>query len=127
MATGAISVAPMVEFPDLDVVEPVVDHVRTRLPRAPPAPAPDGRAELRFMPGTEVPVIRQPFEPGDLLPFWAAMAAPVTSCLFDVDVDPGELENQAGGRQEAELADALAVELRRIEAPSDVLERIGLA
>ena len=55
------------------------------------------------------------------------MAAPVTSCLFDVDVDPGELENQAGGRQEAELADALAVELRRIEAPSDVLERIGLA
>ena len=79
------------------------------------------------MPGSEVPVIRQPFEPGDRLPFWAAMGSPVTSCLFDVDVDPNELENQVGGRHEGELADALATELRRIEAPSDVLERIGLA
>ena len=34
-------------------------------------PRPDRRATLDFMPGSDVPVIRQPFQPGDLLPFWA--------------------------------------------------------
>jgi len=34
-------------------------------------PRPDGRAELRSMPGSEVPVIHQPFVEGDLLPFWS--------------------------------------------------------
>ena len=33
-------------------------------------PPPDRRARLDFMPGSDVPVIRQPFEPGDRLPFW---------------------------------------------------------
>ena len=76
------------------------------------------------MPGTEVPVIRQPFEPGDALPFWAAMGSSNGSCLFDVDTDPGEAENQVGGRREGEFADALAGELRRIHAPADILERV---
>ena len=33
-------------------------------------PPPDRRARIDFMPGSDVPVIRQPFEPGDRLPFW---------------------------------------------------------
>jgi arylsulfatase A-like enzyme len=89
-------------------------------------PPPDRRAALRFMPGTDVPVITQPFEPGDPMPFWA-YGSPQGSHLFDVDDDPGELEDLAGGKEEIELADVLAAELRRIEAPSDVLERVGLA
>jgi arylsulfatase A-like enzyme len=90
-------------------------------------PRPDQRAELRLMPGTEVPVIRQPFEPGDTLPFWSAKGSSDGSCLFDVDADPGEVENQVGGRREDEFADALAAELRRIQAPADILERVELA
>ena len=37
-------------------------------------PNPDRRATLDFMPGADVPVIRQPFEAGDVLPFWASGA-----------------------------------------------------
>ena len=36
-------------------------------------PGPTGGPNRETMPGTEVPVIRQPFEAGDPLPFWAAM------------------------------------------------------
>lgn len=89
-------------------------------------PRPDRRASLRCMPGTEVPVIAQPFEPGDPMPFWA-YGPPRRSHLFDVDEDPGELDDRVGSPEEADLADALAGELRRIEAPADVLERVGLA
>ena len=45
---------------------PVHAFPQLRLPR------PDGRAVLARMPGSDVPVIRQPFVAGDLLPFWAA-------------------------------------------------------
>ena len=34
-------------------------------------PMPDARATLDFMPGSSIPVIRQPFRDGDMLPFWA--------------------------------------------------------
>ncbi len=88
-------------------------------------PRPDRRASLRLMPGTDVPVIAQPFAPGDLLPFWA-YGPPARSHLFDVDDDPNELENRVGGKAESALADALADELRTVEAPADVLERVGL-
>ena len=94
-------------------------------------PRPDLRATLGQMPGTNVPVIRQPYERGDALPFWALGAAPSASYLFDIEVDPLEEENLAstgsGSRAEAEMRDAVADELRRIEAPSDLLERIGVA
>ncbi|MGH9046074.1 MAG: sulfatase/phosphatase domain-containing protein, partial [Acidimicrobiales bacterium] len=89
-------------------------------------PKPDLRAELRAMPGTSVPVIRQPFEPGDPLPFWA-WGRPSRSFLFDVDEDPHEERSLIGSPAEVELADALAGELRRIQAPTEVLERIGLS
>jgi arylsulfatase A-like enzyme len=102
------STMPLHEFPDI------------RLPR------PDRRAELRVMPGTDVPVIRQPFEPGDRLPLWAP-SSPVRSFLFDIDTDPAESENRLGGREESQLTAALAGELQRIEAPEELLVRLDLA
>ena len=39
-------------------------------------PMPDRNAFLDFMPGSEIPVIRQPFQPGDMLPYWCANQRP---------------------------------------------------
>jgi arylsulfatase A-like enzyme len=100
---------------------PIPPFPQIRLPR------PDLRATLEQMPGTGIPVIRQPFEPGDQLPFWAGRVAPSASYLFDTDVDPLEAENRVGTRAEDEMGEALASALRSIEAPSDLLERIGVA
>jgi arylsulfatase A-like enzyme len=90
-------------------------------------PRPDGRATLRQMPGTDVPVMVQPFEPGDRLPFWVGHPAPTDFHLFDTGVDPGEQENLVGLPVEQTMLDALATELRGIDAPRDVLERVGVA
>jgi arylsulfatase A-like enzyme len=100
---------------------PIPAYPEIRLPR------PDGRATLETMPGTDVPVIRQPFEAGDRLPFWAAGAPPVDTHLYDIANDPDEIENRAGTPDEVEWADALAGELHRIQAPGDLLERLQLA
>ncbi len=100
---------------------PVNAFPEVRLPR------PDHRARLTTMPGTEVPVIRQPFTAGDPLPYWAGGPPPAESYLFDLDIDPGEDENRAGGGEEREMRDALAASLRAIEAPDDLLERMGVA
>ena len=89
-------------------------------------PRPDGRAVLRTMPGTGVPVMVQPFAAGDRLPFWALGPTPSASHLFDTATDPAEVEDRAGERVERALADALADELRVIGAPDDLLARIGL-
>jgi hypothetical protein len=100
---------------------PIPPFPQIRMPR------PDGRATLDHMPGTEVPVIRQPFEPGDQLPFWAGQIPPSESFLFDTDADPLELENKVGTRDEITMRDAVASELRNIGAPADLFERIGVA
>jgi hypothetical protein len=71
-------------------------------------------------------VIRQPFERGDRMPFWAGLRPPHGSYLFDTEVDPREEENRAGGREEGAMTDALFLELQRISAPGDLLERIGI-
>jgi arylsulfatase A-like enzyme len=99
---------------------PVQPFPELRLPR------PDLRATLRTMPGTSVPVIHQPFAPGDTVPFWAGFAPPDTSYLFDTEVDPGENENRVGERSEADMEEALAEGLASISAPPELLERIGL-
>jgi arylsulfatase A-like enzyme len=110
---------------------PIPSYPDIRLPR------PDRRATLETMPGTDVPVIRQPFVVGDRLPFWAGATPPRETLLFDTERDPDELENRAMtrsggaplklGDDERDLADALADELRRIGAPSDLRERLQLA
>ena len=52
-------------------------------------------------------MIRQPFAPGDLLPFWAGHGRVDHHHLYDLDVDPDEAENRAGEAVEAEMVELL--------------------
>ena len=88
-------------------------------------PKPDARATLAFMPGSTVPVIRQPFAPGDMLPFWAGGGFG-TSMVFRLDLDPDETENRAGGSEEKAARDLLHAALTDVEAPREQFERLGL-
>ncbi len=90
-------------------------------------PLPDRRATLDFMPGSDVPVIRQPFEPGDVLPYWAGGGRNVgRHHLYDLDVDPDEHENRAGDPFHAEMVDLLRTALAAVDAPAEQLTRLGL-
>jgi hypothetical protein len=89
-------------------------------------PVPDERAVLDRMPGSRVPVIRQPFRDGDFLPFWA-YGDFVGTRLWDHAEDPGEDRYLAGTPVEKQLAERLRAALQEVEAPADQLERLGLA
>jgi arylsulfatase A-like enzyme len=93
-------------------------------------PRPDGRAVLDRMPGSDVPVIRQPFVAGDPLPYWAGSHFDGNH-LWRVLDDPNEDEDRAGPggspSEEAEAADLLRAALDEVEAPDDQYERLGLA
>lgn len=89
-------------------------------------PDPDDRAVLERAPGTRVPVIRQPFAAGDMLPFWARGGF-TGNHLFDLHDDPTEEHNLAGDRREGEMEERLRCALLEVDAPSDQLERLGLA
>jgi arylsulfatase A-like enzyme len=88
-------------------------------------PLPDERAVLDHMPGSRVPVIRQTFREGDLLPFWS-LATPPGHHLWDVAEDPGESRDLAGTPVEKELEEKLRAALRGVEAPADQYLRLGL-
>ena len=94
----------------------------------PTLPRPDDRAVLDRMPGSTVPVIRQPFRAGDLLPFWAASPRIVgRHHLFDLGVDPDEQENRAGeGVAERRMLELLRAALAEVDAPAEQLQRLGL-
>lgn len=100
---------------------PIAAVPQLRLPR------PDRRAYLDFMPGSDVPVIRQPFEVGDRLPYWAAQP-PIGEhhCYAYVD-DPEEIDNRLGGSDEKDLTELLRVALGEVDAPAEQLARLGLA
>ena len=112
------STMPVPAFPDL------------RLPR------PDRRARLDYMPGTDVPVIRQPFAAGDRCRSGGASRGDA-HLLFDVDEDPIEAQNLAGGVRsagggangalEADMVELLRMALKDLEAPDEQLERLGIA
>ena len=90
-------------------------------------PTPDRRATLDYMPGSDIPVIRQPFEADDVLPYWAAGGRNVgRHHLYDVGDDPDEHENRTGESVEAEMADLLRTALAELEAPADQFARLGL-
>jgi hypothetical protein len=90
-------------------------------------PNPDRRAWLDFMPGSDIPVIRQPFETGDALPFWVGGAGALgRHHLYDLDVDPDETENRVGEAVENEMIDLLGTALADISAPDDQRARLGL-
>lgn len=90
-------------------------------------PPPDDRAFLDRMPGSTVPVIRQPFAQGDAMPFWVSNAIVGQHHLYDVDLDPDERENRVGERAERELQDLLRTALAELDAPTEQLERLGLS
>jgi arylsulfatase A-like enzyme len=87
-------------------------------------PPPDERAVLDHMPGSTIPVIRQPFVDGDMLPYWAAGHFDGNH-LYDLADDPDEDRNLAGTVREKVAADLMADALKDVEAPDDQLERLG--
>jgi arylsulfatase A-like enzyme len=89
-------------------------------------PKPDRRAGLAFMPGSEIPVLRQPFEPGDPLPYWCLGQKADWHCLFDIGNDPEELDNRLGGPEERRMLELLHTALTDVEAPADQFQRLGL-
>ena len=102
------------------------DNVPIHIPGVQNLPLPDDRAVLDHMPGSEVPVMRQPFQAGDMLPMWAGMGAADKHFLFDLDVDPHEQENRFGEPVEKELRDLLVTAMQEVEAPAPQFERLGL-
>ena len=90
-------------------------------------PPPDQRAWLDTMPGSEIPVIRQPYAPGDRMPIWATGAAVGNHHLYDLGVDPDEQENRVGEGREAQMVELLRAALTELEAPAEQLERLGIA
>ena len=89
-------------------------------------PPPNERARLDRMPGSTVPVIRQPFGRDDELPYWARREFG-GSHLYDLHDDPGEERNRAGTALEREAEEKLRAALLEVEAPDDQLARLGLA
>jgi arylsulfatase A-like enzyme len=90
-------------------------------------PPPDRRAKLDFMPGSDIPVIRQPFEKGDPLPYWTYGGRPGAHELYDVAEDPDEEHNLAGTPDEKRAIDLLRAALDEVEAPAEQLERLGVS
>jgi hypothetical protein len=78
------------------------------------------------MPGSAIPVIRQPFGDGDRLPFWA-IGRFSGSHLWNLREDPNEDRNLAGTPAEKRAEELLRSALLEIEAPDDQLARLGLA
>jgi hypothetical protein len=96
-----------------------------RYPRSVTMPLPDHRAFLDRMPGSEIPVIHQPYDAGDPMPFWASRQFSGNH-VYDLHNDPGEAENLAGGADEKHLIEALRDALIALEAPKSQLMRLGL-
>ena len=90
-------------------------------------PKPDRRARLAFMPGSDVPVICQSYQPGDRLPHWAAHHRPDDHHCFDLSVDPGEQENRVNSADERDMIELLHTALTAVEAPEDQFVRLGIA
>jgi len=89
-------------------------------------PLPDERAYLSKMPGSRVPVIRQDWQQGDMLPFWAA-AKFSGNHLYDLEEDPGEERNLAGTVAEHDMGERLRAILNELEVPDSQFLRLGFA
>jgi hypothetical protein len=90
-------------------------------------PRPNRNAYLDYMPGSDVPVIRQPFKPGDRLPYWSLGSRTREHHLYLLDIDPGETENRLGSQDETDMIELLREALKTIEAPQEQLDRLGIA
>jgi arylsulfatase A-like enzyme len=112
--------APLAMWSNRWSTMPVHVFPQLRLPR------PDKRAALDTMPGSDVPVIRQPFDESDQLPFWATRKF-TGNHLFDVHADPLEVRNLAGTPRERRAVDLLVAALDDVEAPLEQRLRLGLS
>lgn len=90
-------------------------------------PNPDKRAYLDHMPGTDIPVIRQPWQQGDLLPFWSMNPGIDDHHLYKLTDDPAEEENRVGEPLESDMIELLRSALTDLEAPQEQFERLGIA
>ena len=90
-------------------------------------PRPDGRAFLDRMPGSDVPVIRQPLtiEEAQRTILFMAGNPETRSQLFDAG-DEWELEDLAGSARETHYEDLLRHALTVVEAPAEQWARLGL-
>jgi hypothetical protein len=66
------------------------------------------------------------WDASDALPFWAGRRFSGHH-LYDLENDPGEMDNLAGSVREADIADALRAAMSSIEAPEEQFMRLGLA
>ena len=92
-------------------------------------PRPDGRARLDRAPGSDVPVIRQPFDPSDDVPYWALgrFHGDLLYDRFEADgARDGVVRDRSGGPEAKEMTELLVEALRSIEAPPEQLARLGL-
>lgn len=89
-------------------------------------PDPDHRAFLDYMPGSKIPVMRQPFAEGDLLPYWSLNAPINDHQLYDIDNDPEENHNLSGEAIETQMLDMITTALSELEAPREQFKRLGL-
>jgi arylsulfatase A-like enzyme len=89
-------------------------------------PNPDHRARLDRYPGTTVPVIRQPFDPSDELPYWALGAFNGDLLYHHRGADPTG-EERSSLTDEAQMTELLVEALRAVDAPAEQRERLGLA
>jgi len=89
---------------------------------------PDSRAWLDRPPGSDVPVIRQPFDPSDDIPYWGRGRFRGDLLYDRVEADTeGAVRNLAGGSADKEMQELLVEAMRSIEAPDEQLARLGLA
>jgi hypothetical protein len=90
-------------------------------------PRPDQRAVLDRAPGSDIPVIRQPFDPGDHIPFWAhgSFGGDLLYDRLEADAT-GQTRNLAATPAASEMSELLETALRSIEAPIEQLVRLGL-
>ena len=89
---------------------------------------PDSRAWLDRSPGSDVPVIRQPFDPSDDIPYWGRGRFRGDLLYDRVEADAeGAVRNLAGGPADKEMQELLVEAMRSIEAPDEQLTRLGLA
>ena len=86
---------------------------------------PDDRAVLDFMPGANIPVIRQTFQAGDLLPYWVHPRVGEHH-LYDIDIDPNEDENRLGKQDEKDMLELLNEGMRAVNAPDEQFKRLGI-
>jgi arylsulfatase A-like enzyme len=99
-------------------------HVFPRLSLA----RPDDRATLDHMPGSDVPVIRQPFTADDLnsgAVYLAGRTAGAVSELYDAS-DTEESEDLADSSRSDHYVDLLRHALTEVEAPTEQFVRLGL-